>query len=449
MYSRQKVNPTIINNDARGSLYMLDVDADDFRSVLRINIVDRSFEGSMNSSPSPPRCLIVDDNLNDYESGENHPMNMEDDCVHMEDVSSDSQDAEEDCGMGSQPDCVQGVALPRKLLDVLERKYNCKEHYLWDTGARICLVADFFHMVELLNPGSSYSIMVNQIDGSFIYYFLAFGACIRGYAHMRKVIAVDGTHLYGKYGGVLLSVVTQETKNHIFPIAFCVIDKENDASWTFFFQNLKSIVEDEPDLYVISERHISIANAFSRVYSRAHHGLYMRHLAENLCVNQYCREHLYLFYAAVKAYSFDEFSENFEELKYNFPEKAYVLENVLGFEKWSRAHFLGNRYDVMNANIAESLNSILMDEREYPVSYIFNSIAKKFGKKFRERYAYVDGKENIFIPCAEKILRDNKSASDSLYVTNPNRVLDQYTVFGNGVTAKVNLLERSCFFSEI
>ncbi|KAM3235137.1 hypothetical protein P3L10_015173 [Capsicum annuum] len=303
-------------------------------------------------------------------------------------------------------------------------------------------------MVELLNPGSSYSIMVNQIDGSFVYYFLAFGAFIRGYAHMRKVIAVDGTHLYEKYGGVLLSAVTQDTKNHIFPIAFCVIDKENDASWTFFFQNLKSIVEDEPDLYVISDRHISIANAFSRVYSRAHHGLCMRHLAENLCVNQYCREHLYLFYAAAKAYSFDEFIENFEELKYNCPEAAHVLENVLGFEKWSRAHFLGNRYDVMNINIAESLNSILMDEREYPVSYIFNSITKKFDKKFRERYAYVDGKENIFVPCAEKILRDNKSASDSLYVTNPNGVLDQYTVFGNGVTAKVNLLERSCSFQK-
>ncbi|PHU00056.1 hypothetical protein BC332_29843 [Capsicum chinense] len=50
---------------------------------------------------------------------------------------------------------------------------------------------------------------------------------------------------------------------------------------------------------------------------------------------------------------------------------------------------------------------------------------------------------NIFVPCAEKILRDNKSANDSLYVTNPNGVLDQYTVFGNGVTAKVNLLGRS------
>ncbi|KAM3269953.1 hypothetical protein P3S67_029859 [Capsicum chacoense] len=126
------------------------------------------------------------------------------------------------------------------------------------------------------------------------------------------------------------------------------------------------------------------------------------------------------------------------------PQAAHVFENVLGFKKWSRAHFLGNRYDVMTTNIVESLNSILMDEREYPASYIFNSIAKKFGEKFRERHAFVGGKKNIFVPSAERILRDNKSASDSLYMGNPNGVLDEYTVFGNGVTAKVNLLERSC-----
>ncbi|PHT27294.1 hypothetical protein CQW23_33105 [Capsicum baccatum] len=99
------------------------------------------------------------------------------------------------------------------------------------------------------------------------------------------------------------------------------------------------------------------------------------------------------------------------------------------------------RYDVMTTNIAKSLNLILMDEREYPVSYIFNSIAKKFGEKFRKWHAFVGGKENIFVPSVESILRDNKSESNSLYVGNPNRVLDEYTVFGNDVTAKVNLLD--------
>ncbi|PHU00212.1 hypothetical protein BC332_29999 [Capsicum chinense] len=153
---------------------------------------------------------------------------------------------------------------------------------------------------------------------------------------------------------------------------------------------------------------------------------------------------LYLLYATTKAYTIDEFSEHFAQLNNNYPEALHVLENVFGFEKWSRAHFLGNRYDGMTTNIDESLNSVLMDEREYPLSHIFNSIARKLSEKFRERHIFVDAKNNKFMPCAERILRDNKSGSDSLYVTNANGGLNQFTVFSNGVTAKINLLKRSC-----
>ncbi|XP_047270353.1 uncharacterized protein LOC124899500 [Capsicum annuum] len=284
-----------------------------------------------------------------------------------------------------------------------------------------CLPA-FSHIVELLNLGSSYSIMVKKMNGSFVNYFLDFGYYIWGYSHMRK-----------------------DTKNHVHPIAFCVVDKENDASWTFFFEKLKSIVEDDPDLCVISDMHITIANAFFRVYNRAHHGLCMRHLAENVCVNQHCGEHLYLFYTSAKAYYFNECSEHFAKFKDKYLEIAHILENVFGFEKWSRAHFPGNRYNVMTTNIIASLNSLLTDERKYPVSYIFNSIAKKFGENFREWHAFVGSSNNKFVPCAEKILRGNKSMSDSLYVTNANGDLDQFTLFSSGVTSKVNLLDRSFF----
>ncbi|PHU17759.1 hypothetical protein BC332_13454 [Capsicum chinense] len=99
---------------------------------------------------------------------------------------------------------------------------------------------------------------------------------------------------------------------------------------------------------------------------------------------------------------------------------------------------------MMITNIVESLNSVLTNEREYPVSDIYNSIARKFGEKFWEKYTFVDSTNNKFGPCAEKIKRDNKSASDSLYVTNANRGLNQFTVFCNSITAKVKLLDKSC-----
>ncbi|PHU13796.1 hypothetical protein BC332_15001 [Capsicum chinense] len=107
IYLREKVNPIIINSNIRVLTYIMDADANDFRPILRINMVERSFEGPLNSSaPLLQRPTIdddlIDDDLNDYENSGNHPINMEDNSMHMEDFSSDSQDDEELRGTASQ-----------------------------------------------------------------------------------------------------------------------------------------------------------------------------------------------------------------------------------------------------------------------------------------------------------------------------------------------------------
>ncbi|XP_016558535.1 uncharacterized protein LOC107858399 [Capsicum annuum] len=171
----------------------------------------------------------------------------------------------------------------------------------------------------------------------------------------------------------------------------------------------------------------------------------MRHLGENIRVNYHCGENCYLFYNTAKAYSPEEFSDHFVEFKNYCPKATFFLEHELGFVKWSRAYFPGNRFDVMTTNIAESVNAMLINEREYPVASIFNSIAKRFGEIFRESSAYVlKCKDNKFDPAVEKILRDYMSEANSFYVENISGDERQYTVFRSGFAAKVDLLERSC-----
>ncbi|KAH0689376.1 hypothetical protein KY289_016734 [Solanum tuberosum] len=277
----------------------------------------------------------------------------------------------------------------------------------------------FSYMFETLNVGSSCWFMVNEDSHRFMYYFLAVGACTKRFAHMRKVIAVDGTHLHSKYEGVLLSVVAQDTKNHVYSVIFCVVDKENDTSWTFFFEKLKEIVVDEPDLCFISDRHKSIANGIVNVYNHAHHRYCMRHLGENPRVNHHWGDYLYLYYNAEKTYSLEEFDNHFIAFKNKCPAAAVVLEHDIDFEKWSREHFPGNRYDVMTINIAESLNAMLIDGREYSMTSIFNSIAKRFGELFKERHAYIlKSMGNQMAPAAEKIATKKIIKGDSLYVEN-------------------------------
>ncbi|XP_016546468.2 uncharacterized protein LOC107846673 [Capsicum annuum] len=140
----------------------------------------------------------------------------------------------------------------------------------------------------------------------------------------------------------------------------------------------------------------------------------------------------------------EEFNDYFNALKERCPSVAACLEHKVGSEKWSRAHFSGNRFNVMTSNIVESLNSMLRDEREYPVAAIFYSIAYKFGEIFRKRYVEVDNSKTTFVPVAETILRENMIEGDKLYVNNINESTDEFTVLGYGHSIKVNLSRRSC-----
>ncbi|PHT43828.1 hypothetical protein CQW23_17853 [Capsicum baccatum] len=226
----------------------------------------------------------------------------------------------------------------------------------------------FSYIFNSLNPGSINSPMVDEESGRFIYYFMAFGASIRGYAHMRKAVTVDGTHLSGK------------TMRH-------------GASSSKILRPLSS-------------------------------------------TNQ----------SSTKAYTLEEFNEYFNALKERCPSTAACLEHEVEFEKWSWAHFSDNRFNVMTSNIAESLNSMLRDEREYPVVTIFNLIAHKFGEIFRKRYAEVKNSKTTFVPVAEMILRENMTKGDKLYANNINGSTDGFAMLGYGHSVKVNLLRwsRSC-----
>ena len=61
----------------------------------------------------------------------------------------------------------------------------------------------------------------------------------------RPFIGVDGCHLKGKYGGVLLAVVGIDGNNGIVPLAICVCEIEHTETWGWFMEHLHSYLEDD------------------------------------------------------------------------------------------------------------------------------------------------------------------------------------------------------------
>ena len=65
----------------------------------------------------------------------------------------------------------------------------------------------------------------------FQHVFWSFKSSIDGFEHCHPVMIIDGTHLYGKYKGMLLIAMGRAGNNQLFPLAFAITEGENTDSW--------------------------------------------------------------------------------------------------------------------------------------------------------------------------------------------------------------------------
>ena len=97
------------------------------------------------------------------------------------------------------------------------------------------------------------------------------------------MISIDGTFLYGKYTGTLLIASTWDGDNRLFPLAFAIVEKENDDSRYWFLHCIQINVTNREELYVISDHHPSIMTAIRTICqsTRWYHRFFLRHVASN------------------------------------------------------------------------------------------------------------------------------------------------------------------------
>ena len=86
------------------------------------------------------------------------------------------------------------------------------------------------------------------------------------------------------------------------------------------------------------------------------------------------------YWKAVDVYTVEEFGGYMLEIPQRYSRMAEYLDHQVGFEKWSRYHFPGMRYNITTTNMVKSLNSMLVDTREYPYIALLNVIQEKMFK---------------------------------------------------------------------
>lgn len=261
----------------------------------------------------------------------------------------------------------------------------------------------YLYMIRQANPGTVAKLQIDE-NARFKYVFLSFGASVAGFEFMRKVIVVDGTFLHGSYKGTLLTALAQDGNFQIFPIAFGVVDTENDESWRWFFTQLKVVIPDDPDLAIISDRHKSIGKAIGEVYPSASRGICTYHLYKNILV-KFKRKHMFrLVKNAARCFRLSDFNAAFNEIAEVHPELHGYLQRA-NVKLWARVHFPGNRYNLMTSNIAESMNNALSGARSLPIVRLLEAIRLMMTRWFAERREDANSQHTTLSRGVEKLLQ--------------------------------------------
>ncbi|KAL0431976.1 UNVERIFIED_CONTAM: hypothetical protein Sradi_0823600 [Sesamum radiatum] len=145
---------------------------------------------------------------------------------------------------------------------------------------------DYSEEIRRTNPGSTVVVGTEDYlrESRFRRFYICFGALKRVFkAGCRPIIGVDGCHLKGPHGGILLTAVGVDPNNNLFPIAYAVVDKECRETWEWFLIILKHDLEiiRDYEYTFMSDKQKGLMQAFGEIFPGGDHRYCVRHLHNN------------------------------------------------------------------------------------------------------------------------------------------------------------------------
>lgn len=149
----------------------------------------------------------------------------------------------------------------------------CKEAY--DKLSGYC------EKIKETNPGSITNLVIGD-DKRFQCIFISFHASINGFLKgCRPLIFLEAASLKSKHQEVLLTATALDGDDGFFPIAFAIVDVENDDKWNWFLEKLKSALPTSEPITFVSDREKGLKESVLKVFENAYCGYSMYHLLES------------------------------------------------------------------------------------------------------------------------------------------------------------------------
>ncbi|XP_057746670.1 uncharacterized protein LOC130965931 [Arachis stenosperma] len=265
----------------------------------------------------------------------------------------------------------------------------------------------------------------DQVDESRVFFhrmFWTFPSCIEAFRHCKSLVIIDGTHLYGKYGGTLLLAIAQDGNSNILALRLHLWRGKMQNPGHTFYPTLEDML-----------LHRKVAANFALTFK----GKESRRWLVNAA------------YAKMEA----EFDYWFDIMRTENPAMC-DWANRMEYERWTQHKDGGRRYGHMTTNISECVNSVLKGTRNLPVTSLVKSTYLRLAELFVIRGQTVEAQlasghqfSQALVKAIERILRDSRCFTVTLF----DRHQAEYTVGKTTPTGKfslgsyrVSLRDRTC-----
>ncbi|KAK9083359.1 hypothetical protein Scep_029830 [Stephania cephalantha] len=314
----------------------------------------------------------------------------------------------------------------------------------FEEGYRI--LPQYCEQIKRTNPGSIASVYGNPGDNCFQRLFVSFQASIYGFVNAcRPLLGLDRTLLKSKYLGTLLFATGFDGDGALFPLAFGVIDEENDDNWMWFLSELHNLLETNtenmPRLTILSDRQKGIVDGVEANFPTAFHGFCMRHLSDSFRKEFNNSMLVNLLWEAAHALTVIEFEAKILEIEEVSQDAAYWIRRIPP-RLWATAYFEGTRFGHLTANIVESLNSWILEASGLPIIQMMECIRRQLMTWFNERRETSMQWTTILVPSAERRVADALDRARSYQVLRANEA--EFEVISHEGTNIVDIRNRCC-----
>ncbi|CAI9278666.1 unnamed protein product [Lactuca saligna] len=176
--------------------------------------------------------------------------------------------------------------------------------------------------------------------------------------------------------GQLLAAMGRDANNHIFPIAWAVVEVENKETWKWFLDLLLDDIEMGigHGLTLISDQHKGLIEAVKERVPAAEHRQCARHIYANFKKSFKGEQYRKLFWAAAASTTQPKFEAEMNSIKKIDP-LAYEHLMERDPKSWCRAFFEVDRAcDAYENGISESFNSVIDLARKRPLITMLEEI---------------------------------------------------------------------------